>query len=1087
MTRLSVAALFCLINALTACEDDFGENMPRSGLVAIKVTAPEEWTSAVAVDESSPDSRCVSVDIADSESTIPLYLHTVESDNIVSAPASRGARKESVENFSMSAICYTGDYPQDETKVSWTPNFAYNLTCGVTGNTASCPESLLWPASGTVRFFAFAPVSANRNDDPFTLSNRDFEGSPQITYTVDDDIAAQRDLMAACTDAHSPAVNLEFRHTLTAVKVVTADDMIPGEITKVTLSGIPSTGIYIPRPDAVDDKWIVTPESTKSYTVETDVTVGGKTDGDYSDPDDDGNIVGNADSKDTDNKELIGDTDDLTLLMIPQTLPDGAELEIVFKEALTGEVYTLSASLKGKTWPQGKIVTYYVSPSSIHITPVVEFNKSPENQNDILPYSGVWHDVTVKAYAAVTKVGESVTRYVKLPTPEIKYSFDGAASTGIFCDSLGRDVAPVAEYAETEKYETDPDKIISERGTYCLKAQSDFETLQNKFASEDLKTFSGFENDKINPVDLYDEGSKESANCYMVGKPGYYMFPVVYGNTYKNGALNSEAITIKNTTSGLKHYVDYKCNRIDIDNYKITQGVDAVLAWQDAPDLVDAVELIPAKDGKDGLPWVRFRVRGRSITQGNALIVVRDENKDIVWSWHIWVSQHTNAWMKTHSDCKTVRSIYGKKNDYKFTGKKYNLTSVNLGYCDPHNGNPGRTFNISFIVAVNANSKVEVKQYKYTGTGKVYKSSDSFRQMEFKGSLGGDNTYYQWGRSAPTPGGIYNDDTQTYEYKSGDYSELNMENKPIFNGYENGKYYLTRNAQDDYANSNSLSNEKGKTIDWAISHPHVFIMSKYDKDIKPDGTNGLPDYRDHWHIIDEIQTVYAYSSNLFQMWNPIADGPVTSMETKEEDVAKSVYDPCPAGYLVPPANLFSAFANHGSYSGYNLYDSDVVYDDNDSPHNYEITIIPELRKWTVITGDGETFEFPATGVRDKSLRYSEFGTVEKVIKAASSRVDPFKDNCNLGGETYPAFRMLTYLSSSNYIGGSGNSMAIFYIDNRHYEDTNGDRKTDKSATSLTLVPDNPGIGCYQASASSYGLSVRPIRDDGIWKNSESTR
>ena len=170
--------------------------------------------------------------------------------------------------------------------------------------------------------------------------------------------------MAACTDAHSPAVNLEFRHILTAVKVVTADDMIPGEITKVTLSGIPSTGTYIPRPEARDDKWIVTPESTKSYTVETGATVGGKTDGDYSDPDDDGNIVGNADSKETDNKELIGDTDDLTLLMIPQTLPDGAELEIVFKEALTGEVYTLSASLEGKTWPQGKIVTYL---SLIHI------------------------------------------------------------------------------------------------------------------------------------------------------------------------------------------------------------------------------------------------------------------------------------------------------------------------------------------------------------------------------------------------------------------------------------------------------------------------------------------------------------------------------------------------------------------------------------------------------------------------------------------------------------------------------------------------------------------------------------------------
>lgn len=86
----------------------------------------------------------------------------------------------------------------------------------------------------------------------------------------------------------------------------------------------------------------------------------------------------------------------------------------------------------------------------------------------------------------------------------------------------------------------------------------------------------------------------------MVGKPGYYMFPVVYGNTYEDGALNSEAITITNKTSGLKHYVDYKGNQIE--GYEITEGVDAVIAWQDAPDLVDAVELIPEKTGKMACP-----------------------------------------------------------------------------------------------------------------------------------------------------------------------------------------------------------------------------------------------------------------------------------------------------------------------------------------------------------------------------------------------------------------------------------------------------------------------------------------------------
>lgn len=51
----------------------------------------------------------------------------------------------------------------------------------------------------------------------------------------------------------------------------------------------------------------------------------------------------------------------LTLLMLPQTLPDEAELKVFFTDDLTGKERTLTASLGGKKWPAGRRVSYSIS------------------------------------------------------------------------------------------------------------------------------------------------------------------------------------------------------------------------------------------------------------------------------------------------------------------------------------------------------------------------------------------------------------------------------------------------------------------------------------------------------------------------------------------------------------------------------------------------------------------------------------------------------------------------------------------------------------------------------------------------------
>lgn len=1048
--RKSVAGLLlCLMGVLTACEDDFGKNGTNSGVLTMKVTVPEGWTSGVAVDEEAPDSRCVSVDAAASESSIPLYLHTIESDNIVAVPSTRGELKTEVKQFSMSAICYE----EEGVDISeLTPNFAYDLTCTVgSDGFVSCPERLLWPANGNVRFFAFAQ-DANSSEPLFTLSDAKKTGAPTITYTVPNEVDKQHDLMAACTDEKSATatVNLNFYHILTAVKVVTAEDMIPGTITEVTFSGISNTGTYTPAPTSSKDlvaqgTWTVG-TSTADYTVKPNVTIEGGYKGPEANKED---IVGTGGG----GKEVIGATGNLTLLMIPQTLPDGATLKVRFKEALSGQVYTLSADLGGKPWPVGKIVTYSISPSSIHIKPVVEFNKKPGVEEDILPYSGVWHDVKLRAYAEVTKE-EVATQYVKLPAPTIEYNFgDGTTYTqGNFYDPDGNDWLTTAA-AENSDAITRLSDITADEGMYVLKAQDDFEKLQKVFGEENLKKFEG---SKDAPTDLYKESGNESANCYMVGQPGYYKFPVVYGNTYKGGSLNSTAITIENadTKKGMTYYPNYKGAKI-LD-YKISEGENAVLAWQDSPGLIDEVEFIAASG--DSPAYVSFRVRKHSITQGNALIVVRDASDVIVWSWHIWVSQHTQAWMMKNN-CSEVESIYRDANDgnkYKFTGKKYQLADVNLGYCDPHDGNDGRNFKIKFKVKVN-NSEIEVTKY-IAGEKTIDTKEAEFKQAEFKGSLAGDNTYYQWGRSAPTPGGIYNKNTPMYYYykngntsKAADYAELTMENKPLF--YEGEKSYgLTSSAN---FTTGGFDGEKGVTIDWAIQHPYVFVMSQYETPY---------DYRAHWHKAITATDVPGYAfnkdSHLFQMWNPKATKVVDNVNEVEEDVVKSVYDPCPAGYLVPPGNLFSAFA----YEQNNGYGNCKLYNNTNNTIGYKtsITKLSGNMEWTVTAGT-QTFKFPATGVRNKSLRNIEFDKGKITHFSGTDEPYDFKTS-------YPAFRILTYVSSSTM--GIGNQIPIFYIDNRYEAGANKYSGKDNIGT----PSETPGIGSYHKSSNSYGVSVRPMKE-----------
>ena len=101
-------------------------------------------------------------------------------------------------------------------------------------------------------------------------------------------------------------------------------------------------------------------------------------------------------------------------------------------------------------------------------------------------------------------------------------------------------------------------------------------------------------------------GVEESANCYIVTKPGVYKMPAVKGN----------------------------------DKSQKVSAASVEVLWETRSDanvrVGDIVNLTGYDNGN-----IYFNVKGKTsstVPEGNALIAAKDASGNILWSWHIWVT-----------------------------------------------------------------------------------------------------------------------------------------------------------------------------------------------------------------------------------------------------------------------------------------------------------------------------------------------------------------------------------------------------------------------------------------------------------------
>ena len=279
-------------------------------------------------------------------------LEDVEHERVVQTRGTMSTKIGDYDSFGVTAIYKEGDNNVlllDNAKAENTDGEFW----GFTNN-----SNARWPIGSTVSFHAYAPhSSADKSMLTYGVDKDNVQ--TQITYTASttaDDIINQPDLIVATntgsrqfSDADD-AVQLDFYHALTAVSFAIDKDLADvvgqgGKMTSVTLKGIPNKGNCNLSVSATANV------PTAAWTMENET-------GEYTFDLSNANVV-------VGEKDQALTSDNQTLMMIPQTLPEGAEL--CFNLEINGATQEWKVPLKGQVWEAGKSIIYKLSSNSINM------------------------------------------------------------------------------------------------------------------------------------------------------------------------------------------------------------------------------------------------------------------------------------------------------------------------------------------------------------------------------------------------------------------------------------------------------------------------------------------------------------------------------------------------------------------------------------------------------------------------------------------------------------------------------------------------------------------------------------------------
>ena len=200
----------------------------------------------------------------------------------------------------------------------------------------STDEEYMWPGDGELTFVAVTNAPESGFVPNCTADSEDILES--FTYTVPTDATAQNDIVlakATCVGNFDASAPLKFEHIMSAVNFKVGS-IVKGEIRSIKVKNVYNNASYL-----VDQGvWALNSKGDFS------VTMNGGT-YEVTDP--------NASKGQTINPEGA------VLMMIPQVLPENAEIEIEFYHSEENITTKYTGSIKDDVWDMGKTTNYVIS------------------------------------------------------------------------------------------------------------------------------------------------------------------------------------------------------------------------------------------------------------------------------------------------------------------------------------------------------------------------------------------------------------------------------------------------------------------------------------------------------------------------------------------------------------------------------------------------------------------------------------------------------------------------------------------------------------------------------------------------------
>ncbi len=350
----------------------------------------------------------------------------------------------------------------------------------------------------------------------------------------------------------------------------------------------------------------------------------------------------------------------------------------------------------------------------------------------------------------------------------------------------------------------------------------------------------------------------QTANCYIVSSAGDYKFKAdVRGNGAskvsvggRTSSVFDESNTIPHSSISFYTVLWWQGDLSGASNNN-TKGTDCPIKF------INTGRYLPASPARttgftdndlgviDDEGYLHFTIENGTYSHGNAIIAAFNSQKQILWSWHIWLT-----------DAPEIIKI-GPRTFTENGGRTYTHTYYSM------DRNLGATY---------APSESELSAKELSGT-------DTQKNAKRLGSYG---FYYQWGRKDPFPGpsGV----------------------KTVGSAYSSSTWYM-RNISGNFGwvSRNSLIDATAaRTREAVIQSPTTFNHNSYSVIGSELFRQGGVRYT-NWHTTDWT----AAGVDMYQfmaMW-----GCSSSSENSAYDprMTKTINDPCPPGYYIPDHYFFA--------------------------------------------------------------------------------------------------------------------------------------------------------------------------------------